>query len=75
MRNLKEAGVESAAQTQMDLRKAGFVGEEANTAETQYPIRKFLKFIYAKILKNRNFNFFYMCNLLKNNLIPLAVRL
>ena len=43
MRNLKEAVVESVAQTQVNLRKAVFVGEEARTTETQYPIRKRIK--------------------------------
>lgn len=33
MRNLKEARVESAAQTQVNLRKAGSVGEEAETTK------------------------------------------
>ena len=40
MRNLKEAGVESATQMQMNLRKAGSEGEEAGTTKAQYPIRK-----------------------------------
>jgi hypothetical protein len=44
MRNLKKAGVESAAQTQVNLRKAGSVGEEAITTETHYPIRKRIKY-------------------------------
>jgi hypothetical protein len=44
MRNLKEAGFKSAAQTQANLRKAGSVGEEARTTKTQYPIRKRIKY-------------------------------
>jgi hypothetical protein len=44
MRNLKEAGIESVAQTKANLRKAGSVGEEATTTETQYPIRKRIKY-------------------------------
>ena len=44
MRNLKEAGVESAAQTKANLRKAGSVGKEAITTKAQYPIRKRIKY-------------------------------
>ena len=44
MRNLKEAGFKSAAQTKVNLRKAGSVGEEARTTKAQYPIRKRIKY-------------------------------
>ena len=44
MRNLKEAGVKSATQMKVNLRKAGSVGEEATTTETRYPIRKRTKY-------------------------------
>jgi hypothetical protein len=44
MRNLKEAGIKSVAQIQMNLRKAGSEGEEARTTKTQYPIRKRIKY-------------------------------
>ena len=44
MRNLKEARVKSAAQTKVNLRKAGSVGEKAWTIKTQFPIRKRIKY-------------------------------
>jgi hypothetical protein len=44
MRNLKEAGIKSVAQTKMNLRKAGSVGKEAGTTKAQYPIRKRIKY-------------------------------
>lgn len=44
MRNLKEAEIKSAAQTQVNLRKAGSEGEEARTTKAQYPIRKRIKY-------------------------------
>jgi hypothetical protein len=40
MRNLKEAEVKTIAQTKVNLRKAGSMGEKASTIKTQYPIRK-----------------------------------